>query len=105
MAPLLGEEPKSYRMLRLFKLMLTQSPQEILNNSAVGETIPYSLVLFYLFSYAPDEMKSPHEVLLIFNFYFLKNYFLLNRFLWICFFFIRVASIPKSNQLTLCRSI
>ncbi|KAK6631510.1 hypothetical protein RUM44_006037 [Polyplax serrata] len=61
MSPLLGEEPKSYRMLRLFKLMLTQSPQEILNNPAVGDTVPYSLILFYLFSFAPDEMKSPHE--------------------------------------------
>ena len=44
--------------------MLTQTPQEIANNSALGETVPYSLALLHLFSHAPDEMKSPHQVIL-----------------------------------------
>jgi hypothetical protein len=42
--------------------MLTQTPQEIANNPALGEIVPYSLALFHLFSHAPDEMKSPHQV-------------------------------------------
>lgn len=61
-SPLLGEEPKLYRTLRLFRLMLTQTPEEIQNNTALGESLAYSVALFYLFSYAPNEMESPHQV-------------------------------------------
>ena len=42
--------------------LLFQTSQHISTGPAVGDIIPYSTVLLFLFSRAPPEMKAPHEV-------------------------------------------
>jgi len=41
---------------------LFQTPEDIVNNPSLGESLPFSVVLHYLFSRAPIELKYPHEV-------------------------------------------
>lgn len=52
---------KSYRLLRAFRPLLFQSSEHIGRNPALGEVIPYSFVLSFLFSRAPAELTSPHQ--------------------------------------------
>ncbi|XP_022783449.1 conserved oligomeric Golgi complex subunit 5-like isoform X1 [Stylophora pistillata] len=53
---------KSYKLLRSFRPLLFQTSEDIVNNPALGESLPHSVVLHHLFSRAPNELKSPHEV-------------------------------------------
>lgn len=53
---------KSYKLLRSFRPLLFQSAEHIATNPAVGESLPHSIVLHHLFSQAPADLKSPHEV-------------------------------------------
>ncbi|KAK6993674.1 conserved oligomeric Golgi complex subunit 5 [Biomphalaria glabrata] len=53
---------KSYRLLRAFRPLLFQTPEHISQSPALGEIIPYSTVLQFLFARAPSELKSPHQV-------------------------------------------
>ncbi|KAK2555597.1 Conserved oligomeric Golgi complex subunit 5 [Acropora cervicornis] len=53
---------RSYKLLRSFRPMLFQTPEDIVNNPSLGESLPFSVVLHYLFSRAPIELKYPHEV-------------------------------------------
>ncbi|XP_048587951.1 conserved oligomeric Golgi complex subunit 5 isoform X2 [Nematostella vectensis] len=53
---------KPYKLLRSFRPLLFQTSPKIVDNPALGESLPYSVVLHYLFSRAPSELKSPHEV-------------------------------------------
>ncbi|XP_065197441.1 conserved oligomeric Golgi complex subunit 5-like [Sycon ciliatum] len=53
---------RPYRLLRAFRPLLIASVDEIGSSTALGDTLPYSLVLDFLFSYAPDELRSPHTV-------------------------------------------
>lgn len=53
---------KSYKLLRSFRPLLFQSAEYIASNPALGESLPYSLVLHHLFAQAPAYLKSPHEV-------------------------------------------
>uniref|UniRef100_A0A665TF78 Conserved oligomeric Golgi complex subunit 5 n=1 Tax=Echeneis naucrates TaxID=173247 RepID=A0A665TF78_ECHNA len=53
---------KSYRMLRSFRPLLFQTSELIATSSAVGDLIPYSTLLHFLFTRAPSELKSPHQV-------------------------------------------
>lgn len=53
---------KSYKLLRSFRPLLFQTPQDIVDNPSLGESLPRSVVLHYLFSRAPNELKYPHEV-------------------------------------------
>ena len=41
---------------------LFQTSELIVNNPAVGDVIPYSTLLHYLFTRAPPELRSPHQV-------------------------------------------
>jgi len=41
--------------------LLFQSNDAIAHSPAVGEIIPHSLILHFLFSRAPLELKSPHQ--------------------------------------------
>ena len=47
--------------------LLFQTSEDIVNNPSLGESLPYSVVLHYLFSRAPNELKYPHEVGTIFR--------------------------------------
>ncbi|KAM8885049.1 conserved oligomeric Golgi complex subunit 5 isoform 1-T2 [Synchiropus picturatus] len=52
---------KPYRMLRSFRPLLFQTSNLICSSPAVGELIPFSILLHFLFSRAPPELKSPHQ--------------------------------------------
>ena len=49
--------------------LLFQTPEDIVNNPSMGESLPFSVVLHYLFSRAPIELKYPHEVQLSFRYF------------------------------------
>uniref|UniRef100_A0A8C5FIQ1 Conserved oligomeric Golgi complex subunit 5 n=1 Tax=Gadus morhua TaxID=8049 RepID=A0A8C5FIQ1_GADMO len=53
---------KPYRMLRSFRPLLFQTSELISSSAVVGELIPYSTLLSFLFSRAPGELRSPHQV-------------------------------------------
>ncbi|MBN3295644.1 conserved oligomeric Golgi complex subunit 5 [Amia ocellicauda] len=52
---------KPYRLLRSFRPLLFQTSEHIANSQAVGDVIPYSTILHFLFTRAPPEMRSPHQ--------------------------------------------
>ncbi|CAL8242579.1 unnamed protein product [Merluccius merluccius] len=52
---------KPYRMLRSFRPLLFQTSELISSSAVVGELIPYSTLLSFLFSRAPAELRSPHQ--------------------------------------------
>ena len=54
---------RSYRVLRSFRPLLFQTVDHLAQSAAVGDVIPYSLVLHFLFARAPSELKSPHQVI------------------------------------------
>lgn len=53
---------RSYRVLRSFRPLLFQTVEHLAQSTTVGDVIPYSLVLHFLFARAPSELKSPHQV-------------------------------------------
>lgn len=53
---------RSYRILRSFRPLLFQTVEHLAESSTVGDVIPYSTVLHFLFARAPLEFKSPHQV-------------------------------------------
>ncbi|XP_023219399.1 conserved oligomeric Golgi complex subunit 5-like [Centruroides sculpturatus] len=57
----IGDLGKHYKMLRSFRPLLFQTPSHISQSPVLGEIIPYSIALQFLFSRAPD-INSPHEV-------------------------------------------
>ncbi|CAG5927075.1 unnamed protein product [Menidia menidia] len=52
---------KPYRMLRSFRPLLFQTSELVANSPAVGDLIPYSTLIHFLFTRAPPELKSPHQ--------------------------------------------
>ncbi|XP_040268774.1 conserved oligomeric Golgi complex subunit 5 isoform X2 [Bufo bufo] len=52
---------RSYRLLRSFRPLLFQTSEHIANSASVGEIIPYSVILQFLFTRAPPELKSPYQ--------------------------------------------
>ncbi|XP_064278091.1 conserved oligomeric Golgi complex subunit 5 isoform X1 [Passer domesticus] len=52
---------KSYRQLRSFRPLLFQTSEHIANSPALGEVIPFSTILQFLFTRAPPELKSPFQ--------------------------------------------
>ena len=52
----------SYRLLRAFRPLLFQNSEHIATSAALGDILPHSTVLHFLFSRAPEELKPPHEV-------------------------------------------
>lgn len=52
---------KPYRRLRSFRPLLFQTSELIASSPALGELIPYSALLSFLFTRAPPELKSPHQ--------------------------------------------
>ncbi|CAN8026225.1 unnamed protein product [Ixodes persulcatus] len=64
LAPLgqpLAELGRPYKALRALRPLLFQSPQHMAQSPVVGETVPYSLLLHFLFARAPPELRSPYE--------------------------------------------
>jgi len=61
---------RSYRILRSFRPLLFQTMDHLAQSAALGDVIPYSLVLHFLFARAPTELKSPHQVIFLFYSYF-----------------------------------
>ncbi|CAF0814079.1 unnamed protein product [Didymodactylos carnosus] len=59
----LADLGRHYKMLRAFRPFLFLTSESMLTNSAVGDIIPYDTVLHHLFSKAPTEMRSPHQVM------------------------------------------
>ena len=55
----------SYRLLRSFRPLLFQTEEAICDSTSVGEVIPCSVALHFLFSRAPPEVRSPNQVRLI----------------------------------------
>ncbi|KAH3880912.1 hypothetical protein DPMN_004834, partial [Dreissena polymorpha] len=51
---------KPYRLLRAFRPLLFQNVDHISDSPALGEIIPHSTLLHFLFARAPPEIKSPH---------------------------------------------
>ncbi|XP_061570606.1 conserved oligomeric Golgi complex subunit 5 [Cololabis saira] len=52
---------RPYRMLRSFRPFLFQTSELTAASPVVGELIPYSTLLHFLFTRAPPELKSPHQ--------------------------------------------
>ncbi|XP_073508309.1 conserved oligomeric Golgi complex subunit 5 isoform X4 [Phyllobates terribilis] len=52
---------RSYRLLRSFRPLLFQTSEHIANSASVGDLIPYSIILQFLFTRAPQELKSPYQ--------------------------------------------
>lgn len=59
----LSDLGKHYKILKAFRALLIMNTEEFENNSAIGDVVPYDIVLHHLFSRAPVEMRSPHQVL------------------------------------------
>uniref|UniRef100_A0A3Q3WBS5 Conserved oligomeric Golgi complex subunit 5 n=1 Tax=Mola mola TaxID=94237 RepID=A0A3Q3WBS5_MOLML len=55
---------RPYRMLRAFRPLLFQTNEVIASSPAVGDLIPYSTLMHFLFTRAPAELKSPHQTVL-----------------------------------------
>ncbi|XP_060069562.1 conserved oligomeric Golgi complex subunit 5-like isoform X3 [Ylistrum balloti] len=54
---------KDYRLLRAFRPLLFQTPEHISRSPTLGDIIPYSTCLHFLFAKgAPPELRSPHVV-------------------------------------------
>ncbi|KAL2102689.1 hypothetical protein ACEWY4_001857 [Coilia grayii] len=52
---------KPYRLLRSFRPLLFQTSELIASSQALGDVLPYSIILHFLFTRAPPELKSPHQ--------------------------------------------
>ncbi|ERE72722.1 conserved oligomeric Golgi complex subunit 5 [Cricetulus griseus] len=52
---------KSYRMLRSFRPLLFQTSEHVAESPAVGDVIPFSVIIQFLFTRAPAELKSPFQ--------------------------------------------
>nr|CAB3232560.1 conserved oligomeric Golgi complex subunit 5 [Phallusia mammillata] len=53
----------SYRLLRAYRPLLFQSDDAVAESSSIGDVIPYSVALHFLFSRAPPDVRSPHQVM------------------------------------------
>lgn len=59
----LSEFGTSYRRLRAFRPLLFMASEGVADWAAIGDVIPHSSVLHFLFSRAPNEFRSPHQVM------------------------------------------
>lgn len=58
-------EQQQYRTLRALKALLHLNPEEMVDKILEGQgesSVSPSLILLYLFSGAPPELASPHQV-------------------------------------------
>ncbi|KAG8508487.1 Conserved oligomeric Golgi complex subunit 5, partial [Galemys pyrenaicus] len=52
---------KPYRMLRSFRPLLFQTNEHVAKSPTLGDIIPFSIVIQFLFTRAPPELKSPFQ--------------------------------------------
>uniref|UniRef100_A0A8C8WWY5 Conserved oligomeric Golgi complex subunit 5 n=1 Tax=Panthera leo TaxID=9689 RepID=A0A8C8WWY5_PANLE len=52
---------KSYRMLRSFRPLIFQKNEHVATSPALGDVIPFSIIIQFLFTRAPPELKSPFQ--------------------------------------------
>lgn len=67
-----SELGRPYRVVRSFRPLLFQTVEHIIASPSIGDVIPYSTVLHFLFAKAPAELRSPHQVRFI-NFLMLQT--------------------------------
>ena len=53
---------RPYRIIRSFRPLLFQTIEHMAASSSIGDVIPYSTILHFMFARAPPELKSPHQV-------------------------------------------
>ncbi|XP_045618166.1 conserved oligomeric Golgi complex subunit 5 [Procambarus clarkii] len=56
-----SELGRAYRVVRSFRPLLFQTVEHIIASPSIGDVIPYSTVLHFLFAKAPSELRSPHQ--------------------------------------------
>lgn len=56
-----SELGRPYRVVRSFRPLLFQTVEHIISSPSIGDVIPYSTVLHFLFAKAPQELRSPHQ--------------------------------------------
>ncbi|XP_047499735.1 conserved oligomeric Golgi complex subunit 5-like [Penaeus chinensis] len=56
-----SELGKPYRIVRTFRPLLFQTTDHISTSPSIGDVIPYSVILHFLFAKAPPELRSPHQ--------------------------------------------
>ncbi|KAL1482907.1 hypothetical protein MTO96_033491 [Rhipicephalus appendiculatus] len=64
LAPLgqpLADLGRPYKVLRALRPLLFQSPQHVAQSPMLGDVVPHSLMLHFLFAKAPPELRSPYE--------------------------------------------
>ncbi|KAL0594520.1 Conserved oligomeric Golgi complex subunit 5 [Plecturocebus cupreus] len=52
---------KSYWMLRSFRPLLFQTSEHVANSPALEDVIPFTIIIQFLFTRAPAELKSPFQ--------------------------------------------
>jgi len=65
LAPLglrLSESGQSYKAVKAFKSMLFNTLEDLVQSPLIGEVVPYSVVLHFIFAQSPPVLKSPHQV-------------------------------------------
>ncbi|KAL5497180.1 hypothetical protein EMCRGX_G013605 [Ephydatia muelleri] len=61
--PKIADIGQPYKMLRTMRRLLFLSSEHLLTETTgMGDTLPYSYALSYLFSRAPSDLKSPHQL-------------------------------------------
>ncbi len=61
--PSLKSLSPEYKMLYAAQSLLFLTPDELAKSPVVGDLLPYSVALNFLFSRAPEALKSPHQLL------------------------------------------
>ena len=56
---------QSFSFYHIYRPLLFQALEDIPSNPSLGESLPYSVVLHFLFSQAPAHFVSPHTVCII----------------------------------------
>lgn len=59
--PHLPDLGQSYRLFKSMATLITLTPKEIVESHASGSSIPHSIILLLLFSFAGSELASPHQ--------------------------------------------
>ncbi|XP_060527805.1 conserved oligomeric Golgi complex subunit 5 [Cylas formicarius] len=59
--PNLADLGRPYRIFKSMSLLVTLSPHEIIQGQTSGSSVPDSIVLLMLFSFAGPELASPHQ--------------------------------------------
>uniref|UniRef100_T2M2V9 Conserved oligomeric Golgi complex subunit 5 n=1 Tax=Hydra vulgaris TaxID=6087 RepID=T2M2V9_HYDVU len=58
----IGDLGSSYKLFRVFRPFLFQNIEDIPTNPNLGDSLPYSTAIHFLFSQAPPQLLSPHTV-------------------------------------------